>query len=333
VNREFRDCPAPDFTPSRTWSTVRARALALLWSVALPAQGFEVAYGRAEGLRLAGTAPAAVVQQSYREALLAFAELPGDAPARRAALPAAAFCAEQAGELGRAAALAQESLQAGYRDDFHVELRIRTLACAGQAEATVVAVDEWSRSHPTAVVRALAQVAGEVSGALCEAADVLLRQGQTEAGLRTFAALAEAAQRQPLALANWALALHRVGRVDEAEARYREALTAAPSDADLWNDLGLLLKGQRRDAEAMVAFRRSFELDATPQKAGPAATNLVLMQRAGRTGGPAIDVVATLRGGLGRSPVSAMVRRLILDELRARASFPVARPDTGGSAR
>lgn len=317
-------------------SCLPAAGLVVWLAAACAAQDFTAAWQSAESARLRGGVSPAIVARGYREALELFERLDHASAVRRDNLACAAFAAEQAGEPARAAQLAVEGLAAELGDDaaaYLVEIRVRALVRAKQFDAAVEAVAGLSPRAPDQVVKALRDVYAEAAGGLCEAAELALRQGETDAGLRVFAGLAEAAARHPTALANWALALHHVGRDDEAEARYREALAAAPDDSDLWNDFGLLLKGQRRDAEAMAAFRRSFALDPSPTKLGPAGTNLALMQRLGRAGEPAVDVLASLRGGLGRSPVSAMVRRLVLDELHERRAFPSARPDTGGADR
>ena len=62
--------------------------------------------------------------------------------------------------------------------------------------------------------------------------------------------------------ANYAagFALARLGRVNEAEARYRRALTVRPDFAAVWVSLGSLLREQGRDVYAEAALKRAVEL-------------------------------------------------------------------------
>ncbi|HLU39246.1 MAG TPA: tetratricopeptide repeat protein [Planctomycetota bacterium] len=313
----------------------RALALAALAGAAAPAQDFAALYRRAEDLRLQGDANAAEVRSAYAAAVHSFVALSADAPGRAASLPAAAFAALQAGEPARAARWIEESLALGADDAWHAGLHVRALALAGEARAAVAAVHRAHARHPEAVRAAVAEVRAAAAGALCEAADVALREGRTDEGLLTFTLLVEVSGRQPTALANCALALRHVGREAEAEALYREAIAAAPEDPELWNDLGLLLKGQGRDAEAVDAFARSLALDRDRPPSGPAISNLVAMARAGRVRDAAAgiaDPVGALSGVLARVPSAAMARRLLLAELLDRP-FPPDRADTRAPLR
>ncbi|MCW5643605.1 MAG: tetratricopeptide repeat protein [Rhodoferax sp.] len=58
-----------------------------------------------------------------------------------------------------------------------------------------------------------------------------------------------------------AIAMHRQGRLDEAEALYRQLLPLLPDDANLIHYYGVLLHQRHRVDEAMVQVRRSIELD------------------------------------------------------------------------
>ncbi len=58
---------------------------------------------------------------------------------------------------------------------------------------------------------------------------------------------------------NLAQALHKAGRFEEAEARYREALRINPGIALAWSNLGLILEGDGREPEALSAFRRAVD--------------------------------------------------------------------------
>ncbi|MBS0562236.1 MAG: tetratricopeptide repeat protein, partial [Proteobacteria bacterium] len=58
-----------------------------------------------------------------------------------------------------------------------------------------------------------------------------------------------------------ALALHRAGDLQGAEALYRRILTSSRRNFDAQRLLGLALYGQRRNAEAHVALQRAVRLD------------------------------------------------------------------------
>ena len=57
------------------------------------------------------------------------------------------------------------------------------------------------------------------------------------------------------------VALHQRGRLDEAEALYREALERSPNDADLLHFHGVLLHQRGRSTEAIDSIRRALEID------------------------------------------------------------------------
>jgi predicted O-linked N-acetylglucosamine transferase (SPINDLY family) len=57
-----------------------------------------------------------------------------------------------------------------------------------------------------------------------------------------------------------AVSLHGAGRIDEAEAAYRQVLQMSPGHADAWQLLGVLLARSRRPREGAHAMRRSLEL-------------------------------------------------------------------------
>ncbi|HYW03324.1 MAG TPA: sulfotransferase [Gammaproteobacteria bacterium] len=61
-------------------------------------------------------------------------------------------------------------------------------------------------------------------------------------------------------LATWGQILHKVGRLDEAEAAYREALEADPGRAETLNGLGLVLVEQGSQEDATDAFLRAIQL-------------------------------------------------------------------------
>ncbi|MDR3404122.1 MAG: tetratricopeptide repeat-containing glycosyltransferase family protein [Chthoniobacter sp.] len=57
-----------------------------------------------------------------------------------------------------------------------------------------------------------------------------------------------------------ALAFHRAGRMEAAEALYRQIVAAEPGKAEAWQQLGLVASAARRHEEATVCFRRMVEL-------------------------------------------------------------------------
>lgn len=57
-----------------------------------------------------------------------------------------------------------------------------------------------------------------------------------------------------------AVALQQIGRLAEAEARYRQVLALAPQALEANNNLGLVLTRLNRNAEAVAFFRRAVEL-------------------------------------------------------------------------
>ncbi len=304
-------------------------SLLLALSVGPSAQDFATLYRAAEDTRLAARNDAAHVASAYAAALRAFDAIPTQAPERGAALPTAAFAALRAGVAQRAVTLIGQSVALGGDDAVHAEVQVTALAMAEQAGAAVAAIAMWAARQPDAVERAVDAVRQQHGGALCEAADTALREGKTDAGLLTFSLLAKVSGRHPVALANLALALLHVGREAEAEAHYREAIAAAPDDHELWNDLGLLLKGLRRDQEAVAAFVKSRALETEKAPSGPATSNLVTMIRAGRAPDSAasIDAAPALAAVLARFPAAGMARHLLLRELLA-TPFPAGRTDS-----
>jgi protein O-GlcNAc transferase len=90
---------------------------------------------------------------------------------------------------------------------------------------------------------------------------VLLAQtGRAEAGLELMARAVAAAPSDTGALFNLAHGLAAVGRVDEAIVRLRQAVTVDPALLAGWMQLGVLLDGARRFAEAAECFTRASEL-------------------------------------------------------------------------
>lgn len=263
-------------------------------------------------------------------------------------LAQAAHSALLAGEPARALALVGDAERRDARDGsmaevcgLLAEVRLRALVESQQVEAFVGSLRATASAHPQAAARAAAAVVAGHGGAVCEAADLALRRGQHADGLFVFEAMATATGRDPIALGNWALSLRHVGRAETSEQLYREALRASPEDAGLWNDYGLLLKGQRRDREAMAAFAKSLALDeaAAPvgPPTGPAVSNLALMQTRGRGVDAGVEVLPdpqrALAAVVARRPDAMMARRLLLDSLAATARFRGRQPDREGAGR
>jgi len=77
--------------------------------------------------------------------------------------------------------------------------------------------------------------------------------------------LADEAQRRapsdPAGIALQGLVLKRMGRTDEAEARYRAALAAGGESVELLNNLGNLLLQSGRGAQAVPLLERALQLD------------------------------------------------------------------------
>ena len=74
------------------------------------------------------------------------------------------------------------------------------------------------------------------------------------------------------------VALQEIGRLAEAEARYRQVLALAPKALEANNNLGLILTRLNRNAEALAFFRRAVKLapgsPIFPNNLGIALTNL-----------------------------------------------------------
>lgn len=327
--------------PSARGLTLVAVLGALSFSQPVPGQGFEGAYARAEERRVAGGVEPLALRAAYAQALAAFDRLAATDPARVAHLARAAHSALLSGEPGRALALVGDAERRDASDSLTAEVRLRALVESQQVDAFIANLRATASVHPDAATRAAAAVVAGHGGAVCEAADRALRRGQHEDGLFVFEALSTATGRDPITLGNWALSLRHVGRAEASEHLYREALQASPDDASLWNDYGLLLKGQRRDREAMAAFAKSLALEvaASPvgPPTGPAVSNLALMQARGRGADAAVVVLPdpprALAAVVARRPDAMMARRLLLDSLAATARFRARQPDREGAGR
>ena len=61
-------------------------------------------------------------------------------------------------------------------------------------------------------------------------------------------------------MTNRAVALARLGRYEEAEVVFREALDLDPRDLTAWTNLGLCLSRLRREQEAIACFEKVRQL-------------------------------------------------------------------------
>jgi superkiller protein 3 len=77
-----------------------------------------------------------------------------------------------------------------------------------------------------------------------------------------------------MARSNLGFALYQVGKLSEAEDSLRMALSFDPAYAPAYYNLGLVLVGQKRLAEARLAFRRAQELAPDSPFGGAAAAHL-----------------------------------------------------------
>ena len=77
-----------------------------------------------------------------------------------------------------------------------------------------------------------------------------------------------------------ALALHREGRLHEAEQGYRQLLALAPQHADAHNNLGALLNGLKRPVDALACFEELARIE--PQAPRSHANRGVALKALGR---------------------------------------------------
>jgi arylsulfatase A-like enzyme/Tfp pilus assembly protein PilF len=81
-----------------------------------------------------------------------------------------------------------------------------------------------------------------------------MEAGEGQAAVRTFQRAIDADARDARGWNNLGNALRALGRIDEAETAYRKATTLAPTYADPFNGLGVLLVQQRLPVEALRYF-------------------------------------------------------------------------------
>ncbi len=104
-------------------------------------------------------------------------------------------------------------------------------------------------------------------------------------GMRVVAANAQAARPAQTPHIDWraavpqAIALHRAGRLDEAEAMYRHLLQVLPQDANLLHFHGVLLYQRHRHGEALAQVRQAIALDPNVAAWHNNLGNMLLDQR------------------------------------------------------
>lgn len=290
----------------------RAAWLAALCFGQLAAQeSFAEAYAAAEELRANGAGEARL-RQAYGRAADLFGAAPAEHRDDPGWLPAAAYSAWMAHRSGEAADLFAQSWETGNRDAFHAEHLLRSLWASDRRDGLLSQARTLEQQFPQ-IVRAILVDEGALHAvAAWEIGGHWLRQGQTDLGLWVFERLVDAGGRHPTSLANLALALRQVGRETESEATYREALTAAPDDAALWNDFGLFYKGAGRNEEAAAAFAESRRKEQEPT--GPATVNLLVLSNAGFRVAPVAWPTA-ISQVLAERPTAALARRACLDAI------------------
>ncbi len=275
--------------------------------------GLQDAYQRAQELAVAG-APEEEQRDAYARAWSSYARLDPSSDAAREWFAAAVYSAIRAGEAARVAALLQQRVDAGDVDAATVEWLLRAHLAAGAADPALRAVRRHIDAHGDLVHRVLVEHGGLAGLGAAAVAGGWLRRGDTDAAMWLFEFAVESSQRHAFDLANLALANRHIGRIEDAESLYREALEAAPDDAILWNDWALFLKGTGRPAEAAEALERSRQCEQPPDT-GPATTNLLLLALGRGEGvGPAVGQMAVV---LAKRPAAALARRALLQGVAA----------------
>ncbi|MCB1036672.1 MAG: tetratricopeptide repeat protein, partial [Acidobacteria bacterium] len=94
-------------------------------------------------------------------------------------------------------------------------------------------------------------------------ASALARTGDLSAAANTFAE-ADPQALDPGALLEWGNVLAQLGRLPEAEDRFRRALERAPNLAPAHLGLGTALEAQGHPRDAIPHYRRAMELEPNP---------------------------------------------------------------------
>lgn len=131
---------------------------------------------------------------------------------------------------------------------------------AGTASKLAEARLRLAEGQPAAAARALDEAikAGEAWRGRRKRPEPVLADAYAMKAARLFAAGRPAEAADALRLAG--NVLYELGRLSEAEARYREGTEAAPSDMRLWHNLGTVLLEQERFSPALRMFRKALVL-------------------------------------------------------------------------
>src|SRR5262249_32610337 len=116
-------------------------------------------------------------------------------------------------------------------------------------------------------------------------AEAYLSLRDPEAALRYVPRAAQAGEplTRALALQRWGMVLQQVGRIPEAEQRFREGIAAYPSDPQNALSLAALLAGTRRAGEAEGVLRAAIASARDPEQKAQAESALArLLDQAGR---------------------------------------------------
>jgi tetratricopeptide (TPR) repeat protein len=313
-----------------TWSRLLLGALAAAGTADAqdPVVALRAAYDQAQALRERADAQPAAVRAAYARALQQFLRLDAGSAEQGRWRSVGAFCALQTARYELAAALYEAELGAG-AGEAAAEGLLQALLEDRQLEAFVARARELEGAFAPAVDRVLGGKGRIGDPRLLAAAGQWLSIGRTDPALWVFERAARASGEHPIALANLALALRRIGHADDCERAYRKALAKAPGDHLIWNDLALFYKGAGRISEAAEALAASRQHDPD-RGSGPAATNLALLalQHGARPLGDPLPDLARL---LAARPDSEIARRVCLDLLLGR--FPAAAPDSSADRR
>ena len=79
-----------------------------------------------------------------------------------------------------------------------------------------------------------------------------------------------------------ALALAAVGRINEAIEHCRVVIAARPDDAEMQNNLGILLQKQDKIDEAIECYKKALQIDPKFQKAREKLDSALAQKQAGK---------------------------------------------------
>lgn len=216
------------------------------------------------------------------------------------------------GDAAAAAELVAEARAAGMANGRLARLAVATALRTRPFADAIATIAREIAAWPEDVRAAL--VADEPLAAAV--AQKALRGGKTDAGRLVFEQLAAARPLAGYRIANLALCLRQLGEIEAARRQYQLALELAPTDLEVENDLGLMLRAQGDLPGAAAAFHRSWRLDLARGDAerarGPAITNLVHLAVTRPEAGVG-DPLPDASRALAVRPEAAMLRRLVLD--------------------